>query len=575
MGRLMRPPARWTGAAALATALSLVAGCDYGSGDDGAAKTSPGLGLKVSALKSSCSASDANPLQVVERFQVCGQAPIRLAEGGTAVRKLFDTEVGVSGTVGIDDIKVNDLYEITAVGLVGGKPRYFGRAKNVSIRVDATTDLALTLAPFNDTACIDTTPAGSPNHRAWPAAVRLADGRVFVSGGFSGFSSEGGKPVLTNASDKTFFFDPKDGSVTLGPTLSEGRGGHAAIFVPSEKKVVLVGGASRVPFDDSPDRIGMQFDSQTAINTIEVIDVSTDKPSVVASDIKMDVKRVFPQVALVGTGEVIITGGGGWPQANADYKTAEIFDARTNALSDGITVVDFAPRSGHTLTFVKNEVVNGSTVEIFMVWGGTTADSKAAFLVNTRGQQDAQPTFAPATFTSDSASFDKTWFHTVTPVGADKFLVAGGVGATGNKLDRLDAGFAWLATYGTEDGQRTLKVEKLSGFPAGRWGHTTLSHDGTSAAILGGFTSLSGDGAADVVFFDTAKKAFSTGSQPAGFAPRGGHAATLLVDDSIFLAGGMQNTADLNAKELMLSDVYVPNNVSFCTAPVPAEGEEL
>ena len=568
----MRPPARWMG---LAAALALVSGCDYGAGSQEQAQTSPGLTVQVGALKSSCGASDANPLQVVERFQVCGQAPIRLADGGTAVRKLFDTTVGVGSNVGIDDIRVNDLYEITAVGLVGGKPRYYGRAKNVSVRVDATTDLSMTLAPFNDAACIDSTPAGSPNHRAWPASVRLSDGRVFVTGGFAGFTTEGGKPQLTNASDKTFFFDPKDGTVTLGPTLAQGRGGHAAIYVPTEKKVILVGGASRIPFSDSPDRIGLQYDSQTVLNTIEVIDVGASTPAVIASDIKMDVKRVFPRVALVGTGEIIITGGGEWPQANADYKTAEIFDARTDSLSTDITVIDFAPRSGHTLTFVKNEVVNGSTVEIFLAWGGTTADSKAAFLVNTRGQQQAQPTFATATFTSDSASFDRTWFHSVTPVGTDKFLILGGVSNTGNKLDRLDGGFAWLATYALKDNQRTIKVEKISGFPAGRWGHTTLSHDGTTAAVIGGFTSLTGDGAAEVVFYDAVKKAFSVSSQPAGFAPRGAHTATLLVDDSIFLAGGMQNTADLNAKEKMLTDVYVPNNVTYCTAPAPVDGEEL
>lgn len=574
MGRLMRPPARWsTLAAAVAAALCLACGCDYGAGEGEA--TSPGLSVTVGALKSSCGASDANPLQVVNSIRVCGQAPIRLADGGSAVRKLFDQTVGVGGDVSIGNVRVNDLYEVTAVGLVGGQPKYFGRAKNVSVRVDAATDLSLTLAPFNDVACIDTKPAGNPNHRLWPASVRLADGRVFVTGGFGGITTAGGKAELTNASDKTFFFDPRDGSVALGPTLKQGRGGHAAIFVPSEKKVVLIGGASRMPFSDTPDRIGLQFDPQTALNTVEVIDVSTKAGAVVASGITMKFKRVFPQVALIGTGEVIITGGGAWPEANADYKTSEIFDARTDELTSAITVIDFAPRSGHTLTFVKNETVESSTVEIFLAWGGTTADSKAAFLVNTRGQQQAQPTFATAKFTADSAPLDRTWFHSVTPLSNDRFLVLGGVSNTGSKLDRLEADFAWLATYARSDNERTIKVEKLSGFPNGRWGHSATSHDGAAATIIGGFTSLTGDGSSSVVYFDGVKKAFSTSPQPPSFAPRGGHAATPLLDDSIFLAGGVQTPADIGKPEVMLTDVYVPNNVSFCTAPVPAEGEEL
>lgn len=575
MGPLMRPPARWKLAAAVTAALCLSSGCDQSAELDGPAETSPGLSVTVGALKSSCGASDANPLQVVEKFQICGQAPIRLADGGTAVRKLFDRTVGVGPSVGIGDVRVNDLYEVTAVGLVGGKPRYFGRAKNVSVRVDAATELSMTLAPFNDIACIDAKPAGNPNHRLWPASVRLADGRVFVSGGFGGITSAGGKTELTNASDKTFFFDPKDGTITLGPTLAEGRAAHAAIYVPTEKKVVLIGGAARMPFSDTPDRLGLQYDSQTGINTIEVIDVSTKVATVVASGVKMNLKRAFPRVALVGSGEVIITGGGAWPEADADYKTSEIFDARINELTSALTVTDFAPRSGHTLTFVKNETVQNSTVEIFLAWGGTTTDSKAAFLVNTRGQQQAQPTFAPATFTADSAPLDRTWFHSVTALSDDRFLVLGGVSNSGTKLDKLDASFAWLATYGRDENQRTIKVEKLSGFPNGRWAHTATSHDGSVATIIGGFESLTGDGTGSIVYFDGVKKAFSTSPQPPSFAPRGGHSATLLLDDSIFLAGGVQTTADIGLPEVMLTDVYVPNNVSFCTAPVPAEGEEL
>jgi hypothetical protein len=301
--------------------------------------------------------------------------------------------------------------------------------------------------------------------------------------------------------------------------------------------------------------------------------VSGKTPTVGAEPLEMELKRVFPQVVAVGTSELVITGGGAWPDSNADYKRAEIFDASNDTLSESV-VTDFAPRALHTLTYVKKETVETATVDVYLAWGGTPTDAKAAFLVNTRGQAQSQPTFVSAVFTGDSAAFERTYFHSMTQLDGDRFLAVGGVGLEGSKLEKLDASAAYLITYKKQDGQRTLNVEALGGLPEGRWGHSATSHGGTSAAIIGGFTTLAGSGTADVVTFDLAKKAFSSTPQPPAFAPRGGHAATLLQGDGLYLAGGIQQKSDLQLPEIMLSEVFVPTTVDFCTAPAPAEGEE-
>ena len=567
-------PVRWSTMVGLLLSAAMVVACEPGDDPGSQVEGSSEMAVTLGALKSSCSASDANPVQVVDQFRVCGEAPLQLDKGGTVIRKLFDSTFGAQAGIAVDRVAANDLYEVTVVGLVGGKPKYFARSKNVSVRVDATTALEMVLAPFNDVACIDMKTVGKPTHRVFPASVRLSDGRVFVSGGFAAVTTDGGTPVLTQPQDKSWFFDPKTGTVSEGPTLTHARGAHAAIYIASQKKVVLIGGATKLPFSDNPDKLGLQYDAQNALNTIEIIDVSTKgKEQIVTGDLQMMLKRVFPVVVPLGSSEVLITGGGNWPESKSDFKEAELFNAKSNELASTVTVTDFAPRAGHTLTFVKNETISGATVEVFLAWGGTTTDHKAAFLLNTRGLEQSQPTFATAVFTSDSASFDRTYFHSMTPLEGDRFLALGGVALDGSDLSKVDATQAYLVSYSMTDGKRTLKVEEIGGFPKGRWAHTATSHDGKQVAIVGGFTGLNGDGSDQVVYFDGDTQKFSTSPQPPAFAPRGGHTATLLQDDALYLAGGIQTTADLAGTEVVLSDVYVPGNVVYCTAAKPAEGE--
>jgi hypothetical protein len=536
------------------------------------------LGVTISALTEECG-GNPDPFLVIDSFRLCGEAPVAQDDGSVQVLKRFDTTTGVGSTeVSVNDIPAGDQYSVTVVGMSAGEPIYFGRSKGVSVGVDTLQEVDIKLIPYNGAACIPVKDVGLPPHRLFSASVALPDGRVFVSGGFTGFKETEDPQILSSASSTTFFFEPSTGAVTLGPELKKGRGGHSMIYVPTHQRIVIVGGAQEMEWSTDSEGIALRFASGSSLGAsdIEVVELSGDVPAVLGGLGELNPRRIFPRLAMLGTDEVAIMGGGDWhkEKPGPDFKDAIIFNAKTSTLDAGIAPSDNTVRVGQTVTFVKYETAqNGNPIEVYLVWGGTRSEPMASLMRNARNNDGTSNVTFYSSFPMDGDDPERTFFHTMTPLGDDRFLAVGGVAPDeSGELTRIESDFVYLIEYSNTNGDNPkLDVTNIQGLDSGRVFHSATSHDGKVVTLIGGFTTETGDVASEIVTFDVETQTFDSSVQPAGyFAPRAGHVAEVLENDGLYLLGGVSDVSDLLLAEHMLHEVFVSAGVRFCDAPVVA-----
>jgi len=186
------------------------------------------------------------------------------------------------------------------------------------------------------------------------AAIRLADGRVLVAGGW------GGQGVLAT----TEVYDPATGSFSDGPAMSSPRAGFAAIEL-DDGRVLLAGGFTgnhtTTPtadlFDPTTDTIlavaPLQeargsyaaarlmdgqvivvggYDSGHSLSSAEIFDPAT---STFGTTGAMGTARLKFAVAPLPDGSVIVMGGTGDIEGRNPFATTEIYDPLTKAFRDG------------------------------------------------------------------------------------------------------------------------------------------------------------------------------------------------------------------------------------------------
>ena len=521
-------------------------------------------------------------LSEVESFRICGEAVVDGSAEGTI--RLFDRTVGAGETVTLKDIPANADYTVTVVGLAGGEPEVFGRAHGIGVLADQTRVLDLTLAPFNEVLPISVEKAalgGKPSPRMFSASVLLPDGRVFISGGFAGYEG-GDDPLLKAASDRTFFFSPDTGEFVEGPLLSEGRGAHTMIYVPSLQQIVVIGGA--VELDWSPDTsalaLGFATGSSLGSSGIEIVDLSGENPTVISGVASLSPPRVFPEATLLGSDEVIITGGGNWHELdpNAEYKKGLIFNVKAQAYDSGFAPEDFVVRVGHSMdslgTFLPTSQDSSVVAtDMHLLWGGTRTSNTASLLRHARKTNGTADTYF-ATVALEGDVPEATFFHSVAALADERFLIVGGIAADeAAELSRMDP-FAYLVQYVNDvDGER-LVVEGHPGLGDGRIFHTAISPDGVRAAVIGGFTDPVGSTTSDVIAgFEmgaTGGSFLQEMAQPeGGFVPRAGLSAALMGNDALHLFGGVSNVAEqlTGTGKLVFNDVLIPATTHYCEAP--------
>ena len=568
--------------------LGLVGCASQGGELDG--EVSDTLEVKLGTLGEPC-VGNPSSLNLVDTIRICGEGPISGVDGeGTVIRTLFDRVVPVSETLQLGDIPVNDQYEITVIGEQNGSSSYVGFVEDVSVSVGEVQELDIQWAPFRTTSCVSVESAGKPAHRVFSAGVLLPDGTFFFGGGFSALSSDG--VTLKPGSTKTYLFDPATATLSSGPNIAIGRGGHAMVYVPSRQHVLVIGGASELTFDDSGEAMPFRMESTTALTQIEVIDFSGEQPKLLAQSegdsLSLSTQRVFPRAVVTAGGDVLISGGYDWDKNPTQHPESKDFTRIEHLVSveseagvaswkieQSSTGLDGdEARAGNTFDWVQDETNNGKTREVFLVWGGTRNPDRQARIV--RSEDDGTKVAYPVQIAEGSAAITSSFFHSMTHLGTGKLLALGGVsvGESG-RLSSLNSDQAYLIEYSDPNGVTpTLNISKIPGLEPGRYFHTAQLHPGGAVSAYGGFIDLLGTGASEIVSYNqnnsNALRILTTGED---FPARGGHLSVPLRMGATYLATGVGKVTDLTVEEEMLSQILVSPAFDLCESPIPQAGE--
>jgi hypothetical protein len=290
------------------------------------------------------------------------------------------------------------------------------------------------------------------------------------------------------------------------------------------------------------------------------------------------VRRVFPGLSLNSDGTVLVTGGGTWPscgtiaETDADYRVAELYRPRKESYAGGFmdthgALTMKALRCGHTA--VRLTVRDKLTYHLF--WGGTQDDPIAELYHESSGQLDGNfGTFSPVTWIDEKDYKDYIYFHTITPLKDDQFLLIGGVASDNGQLKVPAANSAYLIEAMSD---MKLKVKPLQGLGLGRYFHTTVTYDSDHAVVFGGFSlqtqnedKLFGAGAvAETRFFDLTSEELSAPPLDAPAVPRGGLVSVPLAQECIVNFGGVDTVEaglDYKGKGVgLFAEVYCPSSV--------------
>lgn len=107
--------------------------------------------------------------------------------------------------------------------------------------------------------------------RAFFSAVKLNDGRVFISGGLDmDFSDPDALSEDMSALKSTEIYDPKTNEFKKGPNMIAGRSSHSS-FVMNDGRVLIIGGNGKI-YGNAP----LNITVKGRVNTIEIYDPETN-----------------------------------------------------------------------------------------------------------------------------------------------------------------------------------------------------------------------------------------------------------------------------------------------------------
>jgi hypothetical protein len=276
--------------------------------------------------------------------------------------------------------------------------------------------------------------------RASHAMTRLADGRVYIAGGFAGNDTED-RPFRT-----TELFDPATNRFTPAAPLADGKTGHSATLLPDGRVLIAGGwtGASATAAFGSAEihdpvngraaekvlpamrraghtatqlrdgrvlLVGGVDRGGTELRSAEVFDPRSGKFAAVG---EMQHARAAHSATLLPDGRVAIIGGGDgrYPNVNV-HRSVEIFDPATNrfTVAGELTMA----RQKHAASLIDGG-------RIVVIGGSDHRDW--------RGRYDSAEIFDPATGRSEATSSmsARRFKHTdaIVSLGAGRVLVAGG-----------------------------------------------------------------------------------------------------------------------------------------------------
>ncbi len=551
--------------------VSMIAGCAV---DDGFGN----LGMTVSAATSTCSGQPgASPLDSIDSLRVQVGSVTSTADNA----EYFDETVPiVDGAADIQSVAAGSDRVVTVLGCKNGQaaPTWFGRARDVTVVQGRSADIDLVLTRFNSFTCVSEQGGQKFTHRAFPAAVLMGDGRVFVSGGFTGKRDlDGGLSQfeLNTPSKEAFIYDPITGAFQYVGDMKVARAGHSVVYVTMDgrDKVLIFGGATKAKMVTGA-TFPFSFDSADALDSFEVYDVKDNTfeiPTFTGGAAKkMLMGRAFFTAARMTDNSVLITGGGEWPSDNSDYRFAEIWspgadEGRGGMLDLGNSMPMNAQHNGAAVVKL-DETSRGLTR--FLIVGGTTNTEANIEIFTQSSKQDegVGGAFRPRT----DGNFPLVYFPTVVRIADDatdtkihkRFLVVGGSRIVKGVLQAsplTDNGKAKMA-YVLKVYDDGISVKAVTDNCGGRFMHgAAASFDKSGVVLLGGFNNNSGLSETSTCTFDVAKGSFTaTAAANEEFLSRAAFAMVTLPDDTLFLAGGIISADTLGVDGPGMTEIHTP-----------------
>lgn len=602
---------------ACSLALGMVACAPEGVGD---------LDMKVAAL-TTCSQGASFGEQRSARIIVreAGACTNPAGEPIVCLNELVTWEGKLDGVVTVNGIREGDDRDVTILTYSGdnpgdGIPDGYARATGVRIRRGESTSIAAVLAHAAGESC----PSGAEyTPRVFPAVTPIGQRYVLVSGGFTAASGSGADTRLqadNDAGRAVFLYDSLTGEIRKVADLETGRGGHTGVYLAQKGWVVLFGGASSLPYDPADGEFPLTFTTSelgAALSSFEVLDVSgavaassladaavtlpasecptapcyaccnpdgtpSENPDPQCAVAGVDCRdcrwgertqmvagRLFPRAVSTSDEFVIVTGGGDFPaHAEPDYRLADVFDPTSNCVTGGFQEEMVLPRmesirAGHTMTFVEANELGRFR---FLVWGGVSPNGGP--IAETYLESSQQFKGLPGVFReveiANAEPVPRLYFHTLTPLGNRRFLLAGGVRNEGGSFVEPNASDIYLLTLSGEEEIR-VAVERLAEpMEGGRFLHDAHLLDGRWVVTYGGFSGFRANALADVARFDGNTGGFRTLPDAAPL-PRIGQGSVALSDGTILVAGGFEVPADLEAGQGAL-EVYAPSVLGYWCA---------
>ncbi len=350
---------------------------------------------------------------------------------------------------------------------------------------DPLTGAALTSAEIYDpvsgaVVAVPQTP------RAAHSALLLPSGRVLLAGGRPASSS-------TPSTASIDLFDPIAATITTQPeTMAETREAFTATLLPGGD-VAFIGGKFT---EASPPLIyGVR-------QTLEVYAAETPDKSLSAAT--LSVKASTPQIAALGDGTVVVSGGTSPPSTALD-----VYDPKTDAIVSHAEML--VGRTQHTATTLGDGKI--------LVVGGTSDDGVAL---------DSAELFDGKVVSATGKMLNARTEHAAVRLSTGKVLVLGGSGAAGRTAELYDPATRTFAATGALVGAR-------------KGASATLLSDG-AVLVAGGVDTTAPDvhSQATAEIYDPRSGQFTATASMT--VAREHHTATLLASGKVLVMGGAAST---------------------------------
>ncbi|PTL59392.1 hypothetical protein [Paraconexibacter algicola] len=243
---------------------------------------------------------------------------------------VYDTTLGTWDDAGTPPAAAA-LTELGAVKLQNGKVLVYGGSEFTPPFFSTVKDTAHVFTPPtdpNDTGSWALVPNGMVVARSRAPGTLLNDGRVFISGGYSG-ESLGGRRQSTE------IYDPATNSFTAGPSLGSLRHLHTQTLL-SDGSVLVAGGQTD--------------NNNTSLSSSDLYTPATGAIGTIASGGTMNGPRQAHGVSALPGGKLLLTGGTGNGSTNSSTEVYQDGSPPTATLT--------APADG--AVFTRDQVVTSS-----------------------------------------------------------------------------------------------------------------------------------------------------------------------------------------------------------------------